>query len=213
MKELNDLPAEYRALPIIDVSGSMTNPDYIPMSMALGLGMFLAERNPSSSFRNSFITFSCEPKFQKIRGLDICQKVEKAMNADWGGSTNLEAVFKLILKKATTDKVPAEEMPTHLIIFSDMEFNYCVENPEENAYQMISAKYQKAGYQLPEIVFWNVDARNTNFPVKFDESGALLLSGSSQNAMNIVLKQVYENPVVLMDEALSKDRYSHISLA
>lgn len=94
-----------------------------------------------------------------------------------------------------------------------MEFNYCVENPEENAYQMISAKYQKAGYQLPEIVFWNVDARNTNFPVKFDESGALLLSGSSQNAMNIVLKQVYENPVVLMDEALSKDRYSHISLA
>lgn len=46
--------------------------------------------------------------------------------------------------------------------------------------------------------------------MKFDESGALLLSGSSQNAMNIVLKQKYENPIDLMFDAISSDRYKHI---
>lgn len=213
LKELNDLPAEYRALPIIDVSRSMTMPDFIPISMALGLGMFLAERNPNQVFRDYFITFSGKPQFQKIEGWNMYYKIINALRANWNNTTNLEATFKLILKKATKNQVPAEEMPTHLIIFSDMEFNYCVKNPEENAYQMIRSMYKAAGYQVPEIVFWNVDASGENFPVKFDESGALLLSGSSQNVMNIVLKQVYENPVALMDEALSKDRYSHISLA
>ncbi|MFA7070848.1 MAG: DUF2828 family protein, partial [Sulfurimonas sp.] len=100
LKELNDLPAEYRALPVIDVSGSMTSPDYIPMSMALGLGLFMAERNPNQAFRDYFITFSNEPQFQKIEGWDIHDKVSNAMEADWGWSTNLEAVFELVLNKA-----------------------------------------------------------------------------------------------------------------
>lgn len=210
LKELKDLPAEYRALPVIDVSGSMTIPDYIPMSMALGLGIFLAERNPNQAFRDYFITFSNEPQFQKIEGLDIHDKVSNAMEADWGMGTNLEATFELVLNKAKQGKVAAEEMPTHIIIFSDMEFNRCVRTPEDNAWQMINRQYAEAGYTTPVIVFWNVDAKSSNFPVKFDESGALLLSGSSQNAMNIVLKQKYENPIDLMFEAISSDRYKHI---
>ncbi len=195
---------------MIDVSGSMTIPDYIPMSMALGLGIFLAERNPNQAFRDYFITFSNEPQFQKIEGLDIHDKVSNAMEADWGMGTNLEATFELVLNKAKQGKVAAEEMPTHIIIFSDMEFNRCVRTPEDNAWQMINRQYAEAGYTTPVIVFWNVDAKSSNFPVKFDESGALLLSGSSQNAMNIVLKQKYENPIDLMFEAISSDRYKHI---
>ncbi len=210
LKELKDLPAEYRALPVIDVSGSMIMPDYIPMSMALGLGLFLAERNPNQAFRDYFITFSNEPQFQKIEGLDIYDKVSNAMRADWGGRTNLEATFELVLNKAKQGKVAAEEMPTHIIIFSDMEFNRCVRTPKDNAWQMINRQYAEAGYTTPVIVFWNVDAKSSNFPVKFDESGALLLSGSSQNAMNIVLKQKYENPIDLMFEAIDSDRYKHI---
>jgi hypothetical protein len=210
LKELKDLPAEYRALPVIDVSASMNMPDYIPMSMALGLGLFLAERNPNQAFRDYFITFSNDPQFQKIEGLDIYDKVSNAMRADWGGSTNLEATFELVLNKAKQGKVAAEEMPTHIIIFSDMEFNRCVRTPKDNAWQMINRQYAEAGYKRPVIVFWNVDAKSSNFPVKFDESGALLLSGSSQNAMNIVLKQKYENPIDLMFEAIDSDRYKHI---
>ncbi|MBI9031868.1 DUF2828 family protein [bacterium] len=210
LRELNDLPAEYRALPVIDVSGSMTWNDCIPMSMALGLGLFMAERNPNQAFSDYFITFSNEPQFQKIEGLDIYDKVSNAMRADWRGSTNLEATFELVLNKAKQGKVAAEEMPTHIIIFSDMEFNRCVRTPEDNAWQMINRQYAEAGYTTPVIVFWNVDAKSSNFPVNFDESGALLLSGSSQNAMNIVLKQKYENPIDLMVEAISSDRFKHI---
>ncbi len=210
LRELNDLPAEYRALPVIDVSASMTWNDNIPLSMALGLGLFMAERNPNQAFRDYFITFSNEPQFQKIEGLDIYDKVKNAMDADCLMSTNLEATFELVLNKAKQGKVAAEEMPTHIIIFSDMEFNRCVMTPEDNAWQMINRQYAEAGYTTPVIVFWNVDAKSSNFPVKFDESGALLLSGSSQNAMNIVLKQKYENPIDLMFEAIDSDRYKHI---
>ena len=101
-------------------------------------------------------------------------------------------------------------MPTHIIIFSDIEFNRCVRTPEDNAWQVINRQYAEAGYKAPVVVFWNVNAKSSNFPLKFDESGALLVSGSSQNAMNIVLKQKYENPIDLMFEAISSDRYKHI---
>ena len=39
----------------------------------------------------------------------------------------------------------------------------------------------KAGYELPELVFWNVEARDTHLPVTQNEKGVKLVSGASAN--------------------------------
>ncbi len=210
LQELDDLPKEFRVMPVIDTSGSMIFNYSLPLSIALGIGLFIAENNPNPEFRNYFITFSDRPEFQKIRGVDIVEKVKNAMNAPWGMNTNLEAVFELILEKAKNSNVPPEEMPTHIIIISDMEFDNCVKNPTDNAMQMISHEYESAGYSLPNVVFWNVNGRLGNIPAQLNDKGVLLVSGASQNTVNFILKKGYEDIIELVYEIVKNPRYSHI---
>jgi hypothetical protein len=210
LQQLDDLPKDFRAIPIIDVSGSMTFIQNIPISMSIGIGLFMAENNPNETFRNYFITFSDRPEFQKITGADIVEKVKNTMNAPWGMNTNLEAVFKMILRKAVDDRVPENEMPTHIVIISDMEFDQCAQNPNQNATEMIRREYIAAGYELPSIVFWNVEGRIKNVPAQMTDKGVMLVSGASQNVINFVLKKGYDDLLGLVREVVESERYSHI---
>lgn len=210
LQQLDDLPKEFRAIPIIDVSGSMTSPGNTPMSIAIGIGMFMAENNPNETFRNYFITFSDRPEFQKITGADIVEKIKNTMNAPWGMNTNLEAVFRMILDRANANRVPENEMPTHVVIISDMEFDQCSRNPNHNALEMIKNQYIAAGYTAPTVVFFNVNGRTKNIPAQINDKGVILVSGASQNAINFVLKQGYVDMMGLVNEIVNNERYQHI---
>lgn len=210
LAKLDQLPKEYRAIPVIDVSGSMIMGDGLPISIALGLGFYMAENNPNENFKDAFITFSDRPKFQMIFGHDIVAKVENALKADWAGSTNLEAVFKLILSTAVNKNIPENDMPTHIIIISDMEFNQCIQMPNDNVFEMITRMYYEAGYEIPKIIFWNVNGRIGNIPVQVGDKNALLVSGASQNVINFIMKKGYEDMMQLVIEVVENPRYQHI---
>ena len=77
---------------------------------------------------------------------------------------------------------------------------------------MIKAEYQKHGYELPEIIFWNLQSRGRDIPVRFDEKGTGLISGFSPAIMTSILNGSGITPVMIMDETLNKQRYSKISL-
>lgn len=207
LSKLDDLPTEFRALPIIDVSGSMSG---TPLEMALGIGFFMAEHNPNPVFRNHFISFSMTPRFEKIYGSDINAKVHNAVHTDWQMNTNLEAVFELVLSVAKSNSIPESDMPTHLVIISDMEFDRCTQI-NDSAITMIKKRYTDAGYVLPTIVFWNVNGRPGNVPVRKTDKNVLLVSGASQNVINFVLKKGYDDLLGLVNEVIQSERYSHIN--
>lgn len=92
-----------------------------------------------------------------------------------------------------------------------MEFDHCVDM-NENAYEMIVRRYEETGYDLPQIVFWNVNGRPGNVPVQMNDKNAILVSGASQNVINFVLRKGYENPMEIVNEIIDNDRYSHIYL-
>lgn len=204
-----------RTVPIVDVSGSMMNwawnikpRNYSPMDVAISIGIYLAERSKSAAFRDVCITFSDNPRFQQIKGT-LIQRVKGIMHNDWGMSTNLEAVFNLVLGQATKYKVAPEDMPNRLIILSDMQFNQCVKGKGRTAHEMIKHKYEKAGYTIPQVVFWNINAAD-NVPVAFDEMGTALVSGCSPSIMKAVIKADVDNftPESIMKKAVMIERYN-----
>lgn len=73
------------------------------------------------------------------------------------------------------------------MIISDMEFDATVKisgtaaNSQVSTFEFYKQKFAEAGYALPEIVFWNVDARDTHLPVTQNEQGVKLVSGASAN--------------------------------
>lgn len=164
-----DLPDYYgdveeNGIAVVDVSGSMWG---TPMEAAIGLGAYIAERG-HGPFANHFITFSARPQLVKFRGADIVEKVNNCQNADWGYNTNIEAVFDLLLRTAQSKNTKPEDMPTRLYILSDMEFDYGLDlrhgTSIDTLLESIAKRWRAAGYELPQVVFWNLDARSNNIP-------------------------------------------------
>ena len=110
---------------------------------------------------------------------------------------------------AVKAKAPAEDMPKVLLILSDMQFNNCVEY-DDSAMQMIRRKYADAGYTVPQIVFWNLNASD-NVPVKFDKKGTALVSGFSPAIMKSVLAADLEEftPEAIMLKTIMSARYDY----
>jgi hypothetical protein len=193
---------------VADVSGSMSGR---PMAVSVSLAMYISERN-QGAFKNHFITFSDEPSLQRVEGETLMEKVQNLQAADWGMSTNLEAVFTLILDTAARLNLSAEELPARVYIVSDMEFNEACSAPEATLFQTIDAAYKAAGYSRPELVFWNVNARNTHSPVRFDEAGTCLVSGCSPSILTSLLSGSAASPAQVMLDTIGASRYNCVEV-
>lgn len=199
-------------LPIIDTSGSMyTEGKPSPIEAAISLGMYIAERN-EGPFKNQFLTFSQQPEIVNIEGSNLSEKVGNISRAAWAMNTDLEAVFRLVLESAVTHKLPQSEMPTMILILSDMEFDIG-SNPNMTAYQNAAEMYKQAGYELPKIVFWNLNTLSNNFPVKSDSQGNAMVSGFSPSILKQILSGQDLSPMSIMLSVINSQRYkSSISL-
>ena len=199
-------------LPMVDVSGSMNcpaggNPNVTCMDVSISLGLYLADKN-TGPFKDMFLTFSTSSKIEVLKG-NIVEKYNQLQRADWDMSTNISGAFDEVLRVATTNSVKAEDMPKYMVIFSDMEFDACVNN-DDSAMEMIKRKYEKAGYVVPNVIFWNLNAREGNVPVRYDESGTALVSGFSPSLMTSILKASDIDPVSIMMEVVNSERYAVI---
>ncbi len=198
-------------LPLVDVSGSMSAPvssgsKVLAMDVAVSLGLYCADKN-KGKFKDTFLTFSASPQLVNLKG-DILHKVAQMVKSKWDMNTNLHAAFDKILSVAKKGNVPQEEMPSTLLIFSDMQFDGCVEY-DDSAIQTIRRKYGEAGYSVPNVVFWNLRATD-NVPVKFNERGVALVSGFSPSILKSVLSGDMGNltPVGVMMNTVMSDRYA-----
>jgi hypothetical protein len=198
-------------LPLVDVSGSMScragrQGTLSCLEVAVSLGLYLADKN-TGKFKDTFLTFSGTPELLHLKG-NINQKIDQMVKSKWAMDTNLHKAFAKILDVAVKGQVPQEEMPKMLMILSDMQFNQCVEY-DDSALQMIERKYAAAGYEVPKVVFWNLNASD-NAPVKFDESGTALVSGFSPAIVKPLLSGNLEEftPESIMLKTVMVDRYA-----
>jgi hypothetical protein len=211
---MENFVGDANVLPLVDVSGSMScraggaksNSATTCMDVAVSLGLYIADKN-KGKFKDTFLTFSSSPELLHLKG-NIVQKCQQMVSSNWGMSTDLVKAMEKILSTAKNGNVPQEEMPEMLLIMSDMQFNQCARF-DDSAMQMIARKFEAAGYELPKIVFWNLNAAD-NVPVKYDASNVALISGFSPQIMVSVLGGDTEKftPEAIMMKAIGVDRYA-----
>lgn len=206
---------EHRVLPMCDVSGSMacgygSNTSLVPMDISVSLGIYISERN-EGLFKDAFMTFSGKPTLQYLKGsfYKRCHQLERA---HWEMNTNIEAAFAFLLKAAKRENVSHDEMPDTILIISDMQFDRCVREPGNSAMQMFRRQYREAGYELPTIVFWQVNARAGQVPVKFNERGTAIVSGCSPTILKSVLDGTILDPRSTMLKTVMSERYEAITV-
>ena len=210
---------------VADGSGSMTcnvggNTKVTALDVANALAIYFAERS-SGEFKDKYITFSENPKlvdFSKAKTLR--EKLMIAYRHNEVANTNIEAVFDLILSTAVKNHMSQDELPKNILIVSDMEFDSCATTntmrssgwysrpaaPTATLFDTIAQKYAAHGYQIPRLVFWNVNSRTGTIPVKENDLGVALVSGFSVNIVNMVMSNKLDPYECLLD-VLNAERY------
>jgi len=205
----NYIDNECNVLVMADVSGSMKGR---PMATSIGLALYFAERN-KGAYHNVFMTFSSKPEIVEIKGNTLFNKINFISKANWEMNTNLEAALLKILEIAKENNCSQEEIPKSLIIISDMEIDYCVsQKHKEQFYDYIARIYDENGYQIPNIVFWNVNSRHNVFHVDKNRKGVQLVSGQSASTFKYVINAIDKTPEELMYQILDSDRYKPITI-
>lgn len=204
-----DFPAfSEKVLPVCDVSGSMNG---LPRDVSVSLGLFLSQRN-TGPFKDAFITFSLHPVLQVLTG-NLQARLRQLEESQWDMNTNLIAVYNLI--GAAAAKSAPEDMPTTILILSDMQFDSAIEDANANAMQELDKRFAAIGRKRPKVVFWNLRPVGAGtLPVKQHESGTAIVSGFSPSVLKAILNNKLEDftPYNIMLETLNAERYAPISL-
>lgn len=197
----------FNGLAVCDTSASMRG---TPLNVAIALSIYCAER-AGGPFANHYISFSHDPQLIEVRGIDFVDKCKRIYKTNLCQNTNLERVFNLLLETAITHNLSQDTMPENIIVISDMEID-CMTSPtldDSKAMTMMEnmrEKWLKAGYKMPKLIYWNVDARNNTILDKGENVS--FVSGMSPSIFEQILTG--KTGLDLCLETLSKDRYSCI---
>lgn len=201
---------------VADGSGSMTskcnaNSSISALDVANSLAIYFAER-ATGAYKNKYITFSNKPQFVDFTSCrTLRDKIMLALEYDEMTSTNIEKVFDLILSTAIKYNLKQNEIPEAVLIISDMEFNYAMADrySEEKLFRVITEKFINAGYQLPKLIFWNVNSRTNTIPIRENANGLVLVSGYSINTMKMILNGELDPKKALYKE-ITSERYAPV---
>lgn len=208
----NNLPnwikGENSALVVEDTSGSMfSEEEGIPAVAAAALNIYFAERN-KGPYANLGITYSSTARWIDFSGAKtLKEKVERIPAIV--ENTNLESVFDLILKLALKNSIAPEDMVKTLIIVSDGQMDSQMEvRLDETFHEAMERKFQAAGYELPEIVYWQVCSREIAMQADKNTPGVKLVSGKSAALFKNIIESASTDPYSFMLEVLNSEAYS-----
>jgi hypothetical protein len=204
--------AQWKALPnyvegdnnfliMADVSGSMMGR---PMATSVGLAIYFAERN-HGAFANKFMTFTDIPRIVDVTGDDLFDKY-CSVTDHVGYNTNLEAAFDAILSTAVRTKCPQADLPKALVIISDMEIDRWNGGSLTFTEEM-RKRFAEHGYEMPKLVYWNVDSRKDTFLASKNDPNAILVSGQSASTFKNLIKGIDLSAFEIMVQTLNDPRY------
>ena len=195
-------------LPMIDTSGSMYGE---PLAIAISLGMYLAERS-KGEFNDMFLTFDESPQLVKIEGDNVQDRLSNISEAKWGMNTDFEKAYMHILRLAKKHNVMKDSMPSMLLVLSDMQFDESQNHQLTGThFSHMQDEYEKAGYELPKIVFWNL-ACHYGTPAECSDDSVAMVSGYSPSIMKAILNAEDFNPINVMLEALKDIEIDYTNL-
>ena len=206
---------DMNALCVVDTSGSMHG---TPINIAISLGMIAADK-ARGPFHGRYISFSSRPQLIKVEGVDFVDKVRRIYETNLCENTNLEATFDMLLNVAQKNHMKQKDLPKSIIVISDMEIDMAygmyswggksdaARAKNRTMMENMRRKWKRAGYDLPKMVYWNVNARHDTF--LDDGPDVTYVSGASAILFEQVARGVTAQD--LMFDKLDSERYACIN--
>lgn len=196
-----------RVIVISDTSGSMgtlVSGSITAKDVSQGLALYCSAKIPSDNpFYKKFIGFCDEGSFKNWNGMKFSEAVRSRKVFDGAvGSTRIDKALNLLLETALFYNLTNDQIPTTLLIVSDMQFTsgcYTTRTPVEECMD----KWKENGYNIPKIVYWNT-AGYAGSPATVDSKNIALVSGFSPSILKAIFNGSDLTPMGVMLSALEK---------
>lgn len=215
--------AKFNGIAVVDTSGSMVNSNAsAPINVAISLGLYCAEKS-TGPFAGHYVSFASRPQLIKTEGVDFVDKVNRIYQTNLVDNTDIVATFDLLLDTAVNNNCSQDDLPQNIIIISDMEFDSAVEKDywgrkngdfvsitsrnAETVLEGVAKKWKSFGYDMPHLIFWNVDARQNNIPM-LGNGPISYVSGFSPSIFETIMTG--KTGLDLMLEKINSQRYASV---
>ena len=206
-----------------DGSGSMhwsrvSNASFVkPVDVANSLALYFAPklRGP---LKDTYLTFSRNPQLVDLsRASTLRDRLALCLEHNECENTDIAKAFDLVLQLAVQHHMSQEDIPSNILVLSDMEFDDAVECrdshgrylPKETVMDIVARRWAEAGYKFPRLVFWNICNRSGAIPMIHNENGVALVSGFSPVIASMLFSGKLDPEGVLMEKLMSP-RYDAI---
>jgi hypothetical protein len=201
---------------LADFSASM---DGIPMLVSMALGILVSEKT-SNAFRNHLITFNDTPSWIKFeKDAHLWDKIRACRESPWGGSTNFESAYELVLQRMIENKIEPGQEPDDLLVLTDMGWN---EATGRHPFHLdnLKKKFKDAGeklwgegkgWKIPRVIIWNLREEFKQYQATEKTKGVVMISGWHPS----ILKRLQEGveittPWDAMRWILDAERYNPV---
>lgn len=205
-----------KTLVLADFSGSMYG---TPIMVSTAIALMLSSVT-KGHFKDMFMTFNSKPELLSINPEDsLYEKIKYVVNTRWGGNTDFVSAFDTILKTCHDNKLEPEDLPSQIMVISDMQFDSAHFNKTSGIYDCISQytnipihfgrdlfgkthheilvdAFHNAGiaicgkpYKLPTMVYWNVRGDTYGAPARADTPNTQMLTGFSVHMIKNIFSE------------------------
>jgi len=202
MEETND-----RIMPIADFSGSMcctASGEVTCMAVAQSLALYCSDRVGSDNpFYRKYMPFSGTAKFISWGNKTFTQASREMNCGGYYGPTNIKSALDKILESAKFFNLTNDQIPTCLLILSDMQFDGGASNGDQTVVEKAMNRWEAEGYSRPRIVYWNL-AGYAGSPARGTHENVALVSGFSPSILGSILGGTDFSPMAVLDRAIEK---------
>ncbi len=211
---------------LADTSGSMSTKvsgSVEAIHISQGMALYCSEKiDKDSPFYKKFIAFESESKFVDWSGKTFSEAVKDPNIFDKAfGFTKIAKALNLILKTARFFNLSQDQIPTTLLIISDMQFSVGnrqennpygrytrnfekkPDKPDKTELQQVKSKFETFGYVFPKIVYWNTNGY-AGSPDQINAENTALISGFSPAILKAIFNSKKISPWEIMNKALEK---------
>jgi hypothetical protein len=169
--------------------------------VSTGLSLYCSDRVGSDNpFYRKFMEFQTESHLTDWKGKTFSEAVRDFNGAV--GSTRIDKALNSILAFAKMFNATNDQMPTCLLILSDMQFHQGTTGNGTEVENCIQ-KWVDAGYNAPQIVYWNL-AGNAGSPATVESKNVALVSGFSPAILKAIFGGEDFTPRAIMFRAIEK---------
>jgi hypothetical protein len=219
-----------------DFSGSM---DGLPKLICTALGILVSEVSGS----NEILTFDSEPQVHRFDPeATIVEKVQSISDSCLGRglSTDFQKAMDLVLEEVVRKRMKPEDIPTDLVVFTDMGWDRACDSahlsyysgnsyrhvvktePWQTHLEMIREAWKRKGEDMwgepfvpPRIVVWNLRSEYNDFHATSNQEGVVMLSGWSPSLFKMFQEKGIElsTPMSALRAQLDDPLYDPVRVA